>query len=354
MDAEVVGRWNEFHSAVREVYDRTDLGLEYRGHGVEESGLEMLAELSGRLTDAFRERLGPDGGDLEDAEAEELETAALAAAAIDFAVAGDVTDALRQEAEGGEAQVYLSVPAAVEAAAPSRRELDPISELLAQANDTFPEGEGVRVIEGAAPGSLVAQRRAQDAIDEMIGCAAPVATKFGTGLLTVGASQLLVALGVVEGIHGMIEELGGRVKYGFKLIDSGAGKLAALVGVEPLIDATNHLLLDQVDESLDLRTAPIGERIVRRAVREPGPRGPRRQATEHQVARRRADQALSPLRQEHALGARSLQRTAVVRPCHHRPQRRGGYSVDRGCERARAHRRPLHSRRSPRHPSHPG
>ncbi len=263
MDAEVVDRWNLFHGAVRDIYRQTDLGLAYKGPAVEEADLETLAARSEDLTEALRERLSR-GSDGENVEVEELETATLAATAIDIAVAGDLTDALRQEAETGEEQPSSYVPAAVEEAAPLRQELDSISKLLAQADDTFPEAEGVIV--GSAPGSLVAERRARAAIDDMAECAAPVATGFATGLLTVGASHLLSALGAVEGIHTAIDELQGKAKYGFKLVDSGAGKLAGLVGVDPLIDATSHVVLDQVEESLE-RHAPVGEQIVRWTVR---------------------------------------------------------------------------------------
>jgi hypothetical protein len=261
VDAAIVNRWNLFHGAVREVYDQTDLGLEYKGSVVAEAELETLAARSEDLTTALREELGR-GGDRESAEVEELETATLASAAIDVAVAGDVLDALRQEVEG---EAEWLVPAAVEEAAPLSRELDSVSQLLARADDTFPEEMGM--IAGRAPGPLVAERRARRAIDELTEYAARPATKFGTGLLAVGVSQLLVVLGEVEGIHSLISDLPWRARSGFKLVNSGTGKLTALAGGDRLIDATNHLVLDQVADSLEQRTTPVGEKILRWTVR---------------------------------------------------------------------------------------
>jgi hypothetical protein len=278
---------------LRAVYKHTDRGLEFPGDDVELESLELLTGRSDDLTVAISkefvilaERVGrekvrerdefegygaePDG-EVEAArtELEELETAALAAAAIDITVAGDALEALRPEIDRMESNVI--VPAAIEEEVPSREELDPLGELLLRADDEFPEGLGQFAPEGRAPGAELTERRVREGISELVSDAAPVVAKFGTGLLTVGVAHLLAALEGVSAIHRIVAELNGHVKCGIKLVDSGARKITSILGVDPVTEALRHFELDesleQLDDALRSRTAPIGERILRGAVR---------------------------------------------------------------------------------------
>jgi hypothetical protein len=267
MDPEIIDRWDDYHRAVRSIYVRTDRGLEFVGDDdLEEGSLVEIATRSSALTYAMGEELANRGS----SDAEELETATLAAAAIDLAVAADVLTALRWEAEdllrGDEPSesepVKVVVPSAVEQAIPRQAELDSIGELLLRADDAFPQGEAVA---GAAPGSSLAERRAEEAIDDLLGSAAPVATMFGIGLLTVGGSDLLGPMGGFEGIDGIADRVGHRLGYALRLIANGVRKVTAIFGSDCILDARTHLSLEQVVDALETRTG-VGEWVVRRAV----------------------------------------------------------------------------------------
>jgi hypothetical protein len=279
---------------VREIYERTDVGLRFPAAAqVEAEALGSLAGLSDALTGALseefstlRERVRSDelrvrgdieayreeDGGLEDARSkiEELETAALAAATIDIAVAGDILEVSRDELE--EIGAGAMAPAAVEEEAPSRDEREQLGDLLQRADDTFPEGMSqLEPIEGRALGAEIAERRVGEAVGELVGDAAPVAMKFGAGLLTLGVGHLLAALEGVSEMHHVANQLGGRAGCGIKLIDSGMRKIMSIVGVDPVTEALRHFELDesleQLDESLRSHNVPIGERILRGAVR---------------------------------------------------------------------------------------
>jgi|GEM_PF-5517342 len=275
MDFEITGRWEDYYQAVKALHTQTDHGLVLLN--VEEMGpeeLERVAAGSEALTDAFDEALpGREG------EAEELETAVLAAAAIDLAVAADLLSALRWTAEES-LEDEVIVPAAVEEGVPDYDELDPIGELLLRADDAFPQGQIERTPVGAALGSNRPEVRVDEAIDDLVGTAVPVSAAFGVGLVAaatadvVGAGHELLTTGSAlqdplsrfEGIGEVIGRVGPtnlRFKHALRLFGSGVRKLGLAVAGEYIREAGVHLKLEQIGEALDSRFK-VGDRIVRR------------------------------------------------------------------------------------------
>jgi hypothetical protein len=276
MDAEITDRWEAYYRSVQALHTRTDRGLELGDvEALELEGLEQVALDSEALTNAFEESLPGKEGE----QAEEIETAVLAAASIDLALAAELLTQLRWTAEEA-LQGGVLVPPAVEEGVPDREELDPLVTLLNRADDAFPQGELVS-IGGGALGSDRAAERAGEAIEELVAAATPVATNFGVGLVAagtadvVGVAQDLLTPGTAlqdpvskfDGIAGIAEKVGPinlRLKHALRLVASGVRKLAGLISADCLREAGLHLQLEQVVDALDTRFT-VGGRIVRRA-----------------------------------------------------------------------------------------
>jgi hypothetical protein len=276
MDFEITGRWEDYYQSVKALHMRTDYGLVLVDvEALEFAVLEQVVVNSGALTNAFEEIVPGEEGE----EAEELETAILAAASIDLAVAAELLTELRWTAEDA-LEGGVTVPAAVEEGVPDREELDPIATLLRRANDAFPQGE-VMPMSGGALGSNRPEARADEAIDDLVATAAPVSTAFGVALIAaatadvVGVAHELLTPGTAledplsrfDGIGGIAEKVGPtnfRFGHALRLVASGVRKLTVIVGGDCIRDAGVHLKLEQIVDALDSRLR-VGERIVRRA-----------------------------------------------------------------------------------------
>jgi hypothetical protein len=254
--------WAKYRRAVLGVYPEGEDALPRQD--VSEPELEEVVFFSMELTGALLVELGegkiPPG-------AAELETAILAAAAVDFAVGVDVLGALGEEVE--EASWGEEIPAAVLAAVPSPREIEPVESLLAGADDAFPEG---RAMAGAALNLPAAQARTEWAIEELLGSAVPVASAFGIGLLTVGGTSLFSALGGFGEVHKLAAEtrFGGCLHHGFKLISNAVRKLEALPWSESAAEVAAHLGLDELGAALNSGARALGLRVVGKVVRVEG------------------------------------------------------------------------------------
>ena len=360
MDPEVVGLWHAYRKTVDRVYTQTEDRLVYRDEEVEEAAIEELVEASWALTKRLRADLGPaaersvTSDDPLGEEVVELETAALAAATVDVAIAGDIAAALRETAEESGRNLF-PVPAAIEQNAPAPEERDRLDRLLERAEGDFPEGM-LALGGGGAAAAPFAERQARDAIDELVKEAARPATKFGTGLISVGVSDVIGALGAFEWIGKPIEgELSGRVKWGLGLVESAAGKLAALVGVEPLREIGVDLVLAGVERSLEARTNPVGETILRWTVRV----GTCEELVQLRLIGGETDTGkletelnrLRAAQPEHGLGKKVQHRARLVLGSDHRPDRWHRRAVDRRGEQRRPRRRALYPRRPSRHPA---
>lgn len=276
MESRITDTWEKYYQAVKALHTQTDYGLSLKD--VEVIGfdeLESAALGAEALTDAFEEIIpGREG------ESEELETAVLAAAAIDLAVAAELLTELRWPVEESvEGQVV--VPAAVEEGVPDAKELESIAQLLLRADDAFPQGELQLVPSGGALGSDRPELRADEAIADLVGTATPASTAFGVGLVAaatadvVGVGHELLTNGAAlqnplskfAGINEVIDRVSPtdvRFGHAVRLFRSGVRKLGLLVAGDYLRDAAVHLRLEQIVDVLNSRSK-VGDRIVRRA-----------------------------------------------------------------------------------------
>lgn len=276
MEPRISDAWEGYYQAVKALHSQTDLGLSLKDfEEIEFDELEAAAIGAERLTDAFEE-IFPGRED----ETEELETAVLAAAAIDLAVAADLLTELRwtveEAVEGG-----VTVPAAVEEGVPAAEEVEAIAELLLRADDAFPQGQLWPVPSGGALGSDRPELRADEAIEDLVGTASPVSTAFGVGLVAaatadvVGIGHELLKTSVAlqdplsrfVGIRDVIDRViptNFRFGHALRIFGSGVRKLSLLVAADYIRDAGVHLKMEQIADALDSRFK-VGDRIVRRA-----------------------------------------------------------------------------------------
>src|SRR4029077_14580302 len=121
MDSRVVKAWDSFYEDVRRLYGG-DLDHGTLGAEVDEAALGAVADQSAELTHAIAAALESGEGD------PELETATLAAATIDVAVAAEVFHSQSPEADASDVEALS--PGVVELEARRPFELDSVLALL--------------------------------------------------------------------------------------------------------------------------------------------------------------------------------------------------------------------------------
>lgn len=213
--------------------------------------LDRLVRESERFRAVLFEALSADDAA---GEREELETAAYAAAALDVRIGANVLVS------------YLDQEAGPEQGFEVLLESQPMSELLRDADPVF------RGIGGASPGSPHPRVRAGQAIGELVVAGAGGANAFASSIvgagIGAGAAEVFDAVHDLDWLSDRASEIGGKLKCGLKLIDLGLRKLAALVGVDQLVELGLELLLKPVEWILGRRVEPLGTTAVRWAVRE--------------------------------------------------------------------------------------
>lgn len=257
MDSGIVKAWDSFSEDVRRLY-QGDLDRGALGAQVDEAALEAVADRSAELTNTIAAALESGEND------PELETATLAAATIDVAVAAEVFHSQSPD-EVDTSDVEALSPGVVELEVRRPFELESVAALLELANNTFPEG--MLALGGGALGSSDVERLANNAIDDLVGSGAEAAGKFGAGLCAGAGAHLLGVLEGVGAIHDLGSELAGRSRHGFRLLQSAIDKLIALTGPEPITEAVDHFSFDEIDDRIAKEFPSISERIVGAAVR---------------------------------------------------------------------------------------
>jgi hypothetical protein len=250
--------WESYRGAVRNLYEKDPEGglvLSVRQLS-DNARLEQLAELSESLTD-------PCLALMHDGE-EGAETALLAAAAVDATVAADVL-LMASEREGPADPVVAEVTTAALAEWPDQpSEQESLEQLLAAGDAAFLDERGIG---GSAPAED-ARQRAQQAIDDLVERAAPVARNFGTGMITFGAGDLVVALAQVDLLRGLAESAEDLLRHGLRLMKSALRKLIeALGGSASIAIALEAIALGELVEALRARIDVLSERSVRTVVR---------------------------------------------------------------------------------------
>jgi len=257
LDQQVRQLWSEYRSAARALYEGSDDRLRVDLEGDSERALEALVRKSDELTSALSERL-PDNG-FESGEGMEPsgeggdpdhETVAVAAAAIDAAVAADVLDAAEEEKERARSR-GVTVSPLVELAVPDRSEWESVQALLEDADGLFPEGE---VMRGSAPWPPHADEKANVAIDRLLESGTSVARPCGVGLLTLGVTDLISTIGGFGALETIVRSVGRRVRFALRLLRSAVSKILALVGTERLVEAAVDFSADEGLDSLTKRS----------------------------------------------------------------------------------------------------
>jgi len=249
LDPDIATAWSRYRESVIAVYPRVGERREFVGSEVREEQLEEIAERSSQLTEMLLAQ-PPEN----DREANELEAAILAAAALDATVAGYVLSALREEAQAEHPEVEL--PAAIEEMVGELESIDDLLDLTAQA---FPE------ITGAAADLSPPDERTQRAIVEILDDAMPVAVKFGTGVLTAGAGTLIGMLGPFEPIRDLVDRARDRLLHGSRLIENAVKKLIGLLTMECEVGV--DFGLEKVGDALSAGVESFNQEAVGKLVR---------------------------------------------------------------------------------------
>jgi len=241
MDKRVKEIWTEYREAVEEAYPELGDGRNFVGREIGDWHLERIVDLSERLAEALGEHLGdsppvggppyePPGGEGigrgRNLPRLEHEAAAFAAAGIDLAVAADVMETFRDEADG-EAEGFRPI-------SPDAGELPRMELLLERARRAFGEEEG-QAVEGGAPGPPWVIELAGQTIEDLVGRGSRPTGRFGLGLVSLGFSGIAQAVGSFEPIHELVEHARGRMEFGVRLLNSGIRKLARIVGSEDFL-----------------------------------------------------------------------------------------------------------------------
>lgn len=240
MDERVQDIWTEYRRVLEEAYPESEDGRYFVGRSLDDETLERIVDLSEQLTNALGEQLGdrpPVGGPPYEALGGEgagpgqnlprleHEAAAFAATGIDLAVAVDVMEAFRDEADGAAEEFPLSSSIG--------EEFPSMTVLLELASQAF--GEEGQTMEGAAPGPPWVIEFAGQTIEDLVGRGSEPAGDFGIGLVSVGFSGIANTVGSFGPIHELVKRARGHIRLGARLFRSGIKKLTKIVGSEDFL-----------------------------------------------------------------------------------------------------------------------
>lgn len=262
MDETSIQRWNAYREAIEGFYPPAAGDRDGNGDWIDADRLQGVVDASDELTDQLVAEL-PAGTELESTFAE-LETAILATAALDAAIAADVLNALRDEAYGLASD--FAVPDAVLSEVPWRDGLEPIGRLVARANVAFGQ---LPEVAGGAPDHSSPMAQTNAAIDALLHRGTPVAISFGKGLFTGTFGTLIGVLGHAPSFGALADHLanrgGARLPKALRLLANVVRKLVALVK-DHVTDVAIDLDLDGVVEA-HVPIDRFGTDVVRRVTR---------------------------------------------------------------------------------------
>lgn len=254
MDPELTEAWRRYRDALLALY-----GGEV-GPRLAEADEDAAASFSGQaeeLTAEFLERLQTEGEAPEDGY--ELETAVLATAALDVAVACELILLSKEDGE-----ILAEPPEEMLEATPDREELEPLPVLLWRAESAF--GDGVPAKAGSAPDLIPAEARAQRAIEEILESGASPAIAFARGMLLAELDTLQAGLHLFSGLSELA--IGRRhFRIGSGLLVKAVEKLLALTKLRLGSDLTAHFGLQRLSGALEARVQKFNKMLIRNVVR---------------------------------------------------------------------------------------
>ncbi len=251
MRLETAGAFSSYLIAVEACFVETDRGLELPGDGLDVERTTALLDTS----EALGEAIASEAPVLSDPD---LETASLAAAALDFIVGADL---LRLEAENA---IFSPTGASGEEIASRPEYLEPVAEILEDARRAFPQ----QLPDGMAGAALPPQGSldiAKAAITELVTSAAEPAGKFTVGLFAAGLGQASEALVHLANMPNPFRLSGG----GNGLFRRGVRKLLSIVGSDVLREALTDFQFDLLAEQTAEKHSGVSAWALGTVVRAP-------------------------------------------------------------------------------------